>query len=242
MKTVFHDLRKDTIRRFLGKFGLRVQKSVYLPFSYTRKNYPPLGEGEKPIIFDVGANIGQSAAWYAAEFPEAMIHSFEPFESVHNMLVKSSRNKPHIIPHQLALGERTERIQVPRVIDPFCQTGSIATQQSENNLEWIEIDTVDAVSSRLQLQNIHILKTDTEGHDLEVLAGAGNMLKLGRIASVLSEATILPEDSDHTQLQDLQSFLAPHNLVLHGIYDLHHDPQNGKLSYFNALFVLKIEP
>ena len=239
MKTAFNDLRKDAVRRALGRFGIRLQKAAYLPFSYNQSNYPLTKQGIKTVIFDVGANIGQSAAWYAEEFPEAEIHSFEPFECVHDILIKTSRDNPRIIPHKLALGDSTKRIEVARVRDPFCQTGSIAADESETDTEWIEINTVDEVASRLDIQNIHILKTDTEGHDLEVLAGADQMLKHGKIASVLSEATILSDDRQHTQLEALQAFLRPHDLILHGIYDLHHSPEDGQLSYFNALFVRK---
>jgi hypothetical protein len=36
---------------------------------------------------------------------------------------------------------------------------------------------------------LHLLKTDTEGHDLKVLEGAEQMLDEGRIQAVYSEST-----------------------------------------------------
>jgi hypothetical protein len=70
-----NDLHKDSIRRFLARLGLRIQKSDYLPFSYTLKNFPAVSPGSEPVIFDVGGNIGQSSVWFAKEFPGARTHA-----------------------------------------------------------------------------------------------------------------------------------------------------------------------
>jgi len=218
------------------KLGFRIQKSAFLPFSYAKKNYPLAAIAKKPVIFDVGANIGQSAIWYAAEFPEAEIHSFEPFEAIYRILSKSVRGRPRIIPQQLALGEAQGTVLAPRVFDPYCQTGSISIGQNGEELEEIQIDTLDAFTARNNIQIIHILKTDTEGYDLDVLKGSKRMLSEGKILHVLSEATILSDDTEHTQLRELEALLSEFGMSLRSILDLHHDPITGELLYFNALF------
>ena len=40
-----------------------------------------LGAKPSPVIFDVGANVGQSVGMFKQVFPSGMIHSFEPSPS-----------------------------------------------------------------------------------------------------------------------------------------------------------------
>lgn len=232
-----NDITKDAIRRALARFGVRLQKADYLPHTYDRRNYPPISTGSRPIIFDVGGNIGQSALWYSKEFPEAHVHTFEPFEAVFQLLKRNTDKNASITPHNIGLSQQPAVIQVPRIQDPYCQVGSISAMNSGDNLESIQVDTIDEFSSRNNVSAIHILKTDTEGHDLAVLAGAERMFSEGRIFSVVSEATIDEGDAEHTQFSDLTAFLTPKGFKLHGFYDLSHLPETGALHYFNALFV-----
>ena len=46
-------------------------------------------ENEELLIFDVGANTGQSALSFAKSFPSSVIHSFEPTPQVFSLLEKS---------------------------------------------------------------------------------------------------------------------------------------------------------
>ena len=237
MTPLLNDLTKDAARRFLAAFGFRIQKSNYLPFSYSRKNYPKHAPDTFPVIFDVGANIGQSAIWYAKEFPESRIHAFEPFAVVYNKLIEATRSCPQIVANHMAIGAMSGELELPAVSDPFCQTGSLSSTAVGGALEKVRVDKIDNYCTEKNISQILILKTDTEGHDLDVLAGAERMLKEGRIASILSEATIQPEDGDHTNLWEIQKILAPYNFTLRSIFDLHHTGSNGRLCYFNALFI-----
>ena len=231
------DIQKDSVRRLLARTGVRIQKAKYLPYSYNRNNYPQIPRDRTPVIYDVGANIGQSSLWFALEFPGAVIHAFEPFEAIFAELGRRVGSRGNIHRHCLALGASAGKIEVTAITDPFCQTGNLSQGTGASKTEWIEVDTLDAVSARLGVDRIDILKTDTEGHDVGVLQGASRMLSEGRIGSVLSEATIQPEDSEHTQLKALDELLSGYGFVMRSLFDLHHLPDSGRLSYFNALFV-----
>jgi FkbM family methyltransferase len=231
------DIQKDSVRRLLARTGVRIQKAKYLPYSYNRNNYPQIPVGRTPVIFDVGANIGQSSLWFALEFPGADIHAFEPFETIFAELGRRVASRRNVHCHRLALGPSLGKVEVAAITDAFCQTGNLSQGAAGSKTEWIDIDTLDAVSARLGVERIDILKTDTEGHDLGVLQGAGRMLSEGRIGSVLSEATIQPEDTEHTQLKALDELLSGYGFVMRSLFDLHHLPETGRLSYFNALFL-----
>lgn len=45
---------------------------------------------QKPVLFDVGANVGEYTLMLHEYFPEAEIHSFEPSQNTYNILKKST--------------------------------------------------------------------------------------------------------------------------------------------------------
>src|SRR5262249_54060190 len=73
------------------------------PFFVTQK----LGPAEAPVIFDVGAHVGETAARYRALFPGALIHSFEPFSASYASLKSAFRADPRVVPHNVAVAEST---------------------------------------------------------------------------------------------------------------------------------------
>ena len=114
----------------------------------------------------------------------------------------------------------------------------MAHESSPSGLsDLVEVTTLDAFCTAQKIGRIDILKTDTEGFDMNVLRGATKALRARRIRNIVSEATILGDDRLHTQLSDLVPFLTGYGFSLHSLYDLHHDSR-GKLLYFNAHFKL----
>lgn len=54
-------------------------------------------EGRKaPIIFDVGANVGQSVSKFRDTFPASSIQSFEPSPTTYQKLVENCRDLPSV--------------------------------------------------------------------------------------------------------------------------------------------------
>jgi len=53
-----------------------------------------LKSADPPMIFDVGASIGQSLRQYAGLFPQAIIHSFEPFTAAFEELKSVAKTIP----------------------------------------------------------------------------------------------------------------------------------------------------
>ena len=238
-----NDLIKDALRRWFQGFGLRLQKYPFYKYPQDKHNYPELAsrKGSEIMIFDVGANIGQTSKWFRLEFPEAKIHAFEPFGAIFNELQKNTANLD-VTCHHLAFSDTSDSRDVPLNTNPLGQTGSIeVTGAGHGETEKIRLETVDAFCASHGIRSISILKTDTEGHDANVLKGASGMLAEGRIENILSEATIDPHDDGHTNLFGLMEFLAPFGYELYSMYDLNHNHLSGKLQYFNALFKRKAQ-
>src|SRR5687768_9812585 len=62
-------------------------------------------------LFDVGANIGQSATKYRKALPNARIHSVEPFSNTFNQL-KANTSNLNLNYHNVALGSSSGTIEV----------------------------------------------------------------------------------------------------------------------------------
>lgn len=79
-----------------------------------------------------------------------------------------------------------------------------------------------------------LLKTDTEGFELEVIRGADRMLS-GSVRAVLAETAFNRADRRHVHFADLSAALEPHGFTFVALYD---GCLNGRgWDFGNALFV-----
>jgi precorrin-6B methylase 2 len=64
------------------------------------------------VVFDVGANIGQTATTFNDSFTTAQIYSFEPVKNTFESLVANTRKYDRVKCFQLALGETNEFLSI----------------------------------------------------------------------------------------------------------------------------------
>jgi hypothetical protein len=171
------------------------------------------------LIFDVGANVGQSAELFLEAFPEARVQCFEPAESTFATLSERFGTDPRVSLNRLALDDRDHEVRFLTRADAFC-----AAQRIE------EID---------------IVKIDTEGNDLKVLVGFAERLQARRIAYLQVECTTSPDNRFHVQLDRFLHFLNPFGYRLFGLYEftrrIYRTKQklNG-IWFCNAVFVREV--
>jgi FkbM family methyltransferase len=232
-----YELRKYRVQRWWQRRGIHIEMAKHAKFSYDACNFGNVPAGDGAVIFDVGANIGQSSIWFSESFPQATIHAFEPFTSIYQRLTDTVAGRPRVHLYQSAIGKVDGQLQVASVKDPYYQCGQIvASTQPQGETERINIRSLDSFCQEKKIARIHILKSDTEGFDLDVLRGAETLLRAGGICNILTEASIVEGDQQHTSLFEMAEYLRPFSFYLHGLYDLHHGLDNGRLEYFNALF------
>lgn len=172
-----------------------------------------------PVLFDVGANEGQTAKRFRALFPTATIHAFEPgppFERLAQM--------PGIHAHNIALGSQpgtlTFNENTVSVMSSFLPLGPDGWGEVTNRRE-VTVSTVDEFCAQHSIEHIDLLKSDTQGFDLEVLKGAERMFAQGGIRAVYLEVTFAKLYENLPTFDQLYSFLAERGFHLVGIYDLH---------------------
>lgn len=144
-----------------------------------------------PIIFDVGANRGQSIQFFQSVFSNPTIHAFEPSPRLLNQLNRHVNQ--HVTIHNVGLSsevgiltfydsilDEVSTFERPDTTSKYLKFKSRVLLTSAENLYTqipVTVTKLDLIASELGIDNIDICKIDVEGHELEVLRGATNTLK-----------------------------------------------------------------
>ncbi len=248
---------KQKIKHLVGSFGAatinRVLAARWFPLFRTfhlRRNWLYdvcrfAGTRDLKVLFDVGANVGNVTKEMGRFFPCAQIHSFEPVAATFDQLEANTTgylNNVRI--HRLALGGEAAKVRI--ALHPHSELNSLrvlpeaAPDFYADRSETIEVVRLDAFCATQGIKAIDLLKTDTEGFDAKVLAGAAGFLKKSPIPFIYSEVGFAPGDSTHTQFQDLLNILSPYGYTLKGFYEQWAENQSSEM-FCNALFVHPLE-
>jgi FkbM family methyltransferase len=196
------------------------------------------------IIFDVGANIGQSTERFNACFPGAMIWSFEPASEYYTQLSNRFFNTTSIRCERLAVGAIEGEVELalttwPTMNHIAAQSAKLPSPIAIKGLEKVAMTTLDKYCSRHKIPRIDFLKIDTEGFDLEVLRGATSLISQGLISFIQCECSVSPDNLYHCSLETVQRFLEQMGHRLFGFYDQAEDWTTGapNLRRVNAVFI-----
>jgi FkbM family methyltransferase len=233
---------KKLLRQIVERLGYRYFKIAYQPVGLDHAHDVArfLGSATNvKAVFDVGANEGQTARHYVRAFPRAEIYSFEPVAATYKSLVECVSSWPRVRTFQLGFAERdrTARIQLVPVSGLNSLRNELSSTSSSSCGELVTIRTLESFCTEQNISQIDLLKTDTEGFDLEVLKGAEAMLRANQIQFILAEVTFHPENTYHTSFFRVAEYLHGFEYYFVDIYD-HDTGSLGQpaLSSCNALF------
>jgi FkbM family methyltransferase len=223
------------MRRFplLRTFGLRT--------SWLYDMCRIAGTRDFRMLFDVGANVGQTAGAMAGFFPGAAVHSFEPMNETFLTLSANARRWPNVRAHKLAMGRRSESREVEVQENSELNSLAPATAGSARpaRTERVEITTLDGFCAKQGIEAMDALKTDAQGGDLDVLAGGDSLLSNERVAFVYAEVSFQPDDRVNTHFAGVNEFLLARKFRLFGFYEQFGGTHGGRgyLQFCNALYV-----
>ena len=170
------------------------------------------------VIFDVGANVGQSATEFADAYPDAAVYAFEPVSAAYrrNWLRRHDRPRPGVeLPP--CDGSRAGRATM-RSTGTFRGNRIVPGHRGGPEHEDVDVITGDAFCESHGIEHIDLLKVSAVGHDLDVLVGFSRMLGVGAIDVVQVEASSYVENVRMVALQRLVGYLEPFDYHLFGIY------------------------
>jgi len=145
---------------------------------------------DRPVIFDVGANICSQSSSLLDCFPKATIYAFEPHPKNFALLTERVPSS-NVKKHNIALGEKSGIITLYDRAD--CDGSAHASvyeavisdiHKQEIVAFDVPIKTLDEVAENEGIKYIDYLKIDTEGNELAVLKGASKLLAEGNIGNI----------------------------------------------------------
>lgn len=233
---------KTSVRRLLGRYGYVVRhagsNSRVTGVELLHDVKALVGGKSSPVVFDVGANVGQTVGDLLATLPNPTVYSFEPspnsFETLRS--VYGGREGIHL--ENLALGDRPGTL-------PFFVTRDYSVNDSLLEPAWkaeateipVRVETLDEYCTAHGVQRIDFLKVDTQGYDLSVLHGARRMLTDQRVHIFCVELTFVPMYKGQPSYLQILSFIDGFAYDLVGFYDQSY--VNDRLQYLNALYVTR---
>ena len=152
-------------------------------------------------VIDAGANTGQFAL-AVRKFFAGQIHSFEPVSATYEILAARAAADPAWHVHRLALGARAaeQEINTSQASDfnSFLSNNSYSVDRfgersRQIHREMVSIRRLDAVLAESPAQPAQrriFLKMDTQGYDLEVFKGLGQLLE--HVVAIQSEVSLIP--------------------------------------------------
>lgn len=168
-------------------------------------------------VFDVGANEGDYAAHFLQR-KDCTVHCFEPNKSTYDRLSTTFGDKPSIKLHHFGLSnEKINTVMYDSEGSNGAQTATIYKDVIEDLFQKepieisIELRTLDEVVAELGIDNIDLLKIDTEGNEFKVLQGARSSLKKGMIKVIHFEFNMMNVVS-RVYLKDFIDLLTDFNL------------------------------
>lgn len=198
---------------------------------------------ESPLIFDVGANIGQTALAYLSTFRSPRIHCFEPATAVQPALDEIRARNPNVTVHRLAVSDGEGKANLHLLGGETSGWNSLLEGNPDSfapkSIGTIVVDTttIDVFCREREIREIDILKLDIQGAELKALRGAETMLAEGRVGIIYAEADFSNLYENQSMYHDLASFLYPLGYRTFGLYNLYYPEVNGyALEHADVIF------
>jgi FkbM family methyltransferase len=172
------------------------------------------------VIFDVGANVGQSARNYLRLFPLALVFCFEPASASFEELEKRTRHlgaKCYHLALSSGIGTSTLLSAGTDTMNRLLDSSEAAVADAPT--ETVAVTTLTEFCLSHGVQHISYLKIDTEGRDLDVLKGGKRLLAEQAIDFIEVETGVNSENHYHVPFETVKSFLEPRGYSLFGLYE-----------------------
>jgi len=152
-------------------------------------------QGQKAILFDVGANQGTWTITAAQDMRNLSLYAFEPSAMTFDVLcnaIAAERLGGCVTPVQAALGNVDGKGTL-HVAGPLAGTNSLYLRDAkplgvcQEKFEEIVLVRGDTFCRDRGIERIDFVKIDTEGHEMAVLEGFGDMISEGRVDCIQFE-------------------------------------------------------
>lgn len=181
------------------RFDARRLPRSGLTYRVLEHDLPRIISCRRPLIFDVGANKGQTIELMSRVFPDARVHAFEPARELADAL-RDEYAHSGVVVQSVALGATEGSHRFTRYANNELSSLLTLERNASNPfsgvaveaIEDVAVTTIDSYCRSKGIHAVDLLKIDTQGFDLEVLRGAEGMFVRGAIGVVLVEMNFIP--------------------------------------------------
>jgi FkbM family methyltransferase len=197
-----------------------------------------LAAESRPLVFDVGANRGQTIERFRKHFAQPIIHAFEPGGDTFAELQRRTAGIADLHLNNVALGSRSESrtffdsddTEMSSLLEPSADAwGEIKSKYP------VDVLTLDDYCAARSIDRIDVLKTDTQGFDLDVIKGAQRMIEKRAIHLICTEIIFSDMYKGSPRFDEIYGFLADRGFALVAFYDFYF--RHDRASWTDALFI-----
>ncbi len=187
----FHDEQLVTRSGVRYQLDLRegIDLSIFLfgGFQHHVTAVPP--GADDAVIFDVGANIGAITLPFARRYPRAQVHCFEPTHYALGKLKLNLALNPtlaeRVVVNPIFVGSTSGAVPETQAYASWRVDGAGGSAVHDTHLgskmAAVAVQTsLDDYVKAHDIAKLHMLKIDTDGHELEVLKGARQIIATQR--------------------------------------------------------------
>jgi FkbM family methyltransferase len=154
------------------------------------------------VLFDIGANVG-AYSLYAASVVGSKVYSFEPSPSTFKLLLENiyiNRLSRNIIPFNIPLSSSTDLKEFKYSTLDSGAASHAGLEQAAGSEETISQPvltiTLDDLVLKYKVPQPSHMKIDVDGHELDILKGASNVLRNPVLRSVQVELSERDQNYD----------------------------------------------
>ncbi len=240
-------IRRSVLNPLLSHLGYRLERYQrdqpgVEPARDIRQYFRRSGrDRDSLIVFDVGANVGAFTLDIRENLPGSMIHAFEPDAATAQLMREHTADLPRVTINVSGLGDATHTAQLHQFKYHFMNSilppGPAHTKHQPTGAVEVNMRTLDDYCREQDVAHINLLKTDTQGLELQVLRGGHGMLSAGAVELIYCEIIFSEIYAGMGRAHEIMAYLHEHGFELLAVYPTHH--ADGRAAWTDMLFVHK---
>lgn len=245
MKKIIYTTNKVRTENYFKKFNrIKLLKSLI---------------GNNPIILDIGANKGQSTEEFLKNFKKPKIHCFEPQDQSINILRKKFKNNNKVIINQSAIHNLKKKVKfyyhdfispntsglsgLYKLNTKSQDSINLKNLKKEHKKKYVnqlnkfyilKTSTMKDYIIKNKINNIDLVKIDTQGNEDNILKGFGKYLK--KIKIIVLEIMLYDIYSKKLSFFDIEKILRPYGFELYDISHISKNPLNGRTDWVDVVY------
>lgn len=236
-------LLKRYIQNFLQIFGLRIVRIEQIrdPFVDMQRLVAPF---RVTAIIDGGAYHGAVSKQFLSHFPDAIVYAFEPHKESFAVLERNFGATPNIRSINCAISSSPGKKELYVTEESYTSSLMPRTFFGEKyypeatrpqGIEIVDVITLDQWAQEQDISCIDIIKLDLQGHELEALKGATELLR-STVRLIYIEVEFIELYENNCLLFQVETFLRTNGFYLYQLYNLQVG-NDGQLIYGDAIFI-----